>query len=109
MARFTFVPEEVLSKIKAMYNQGYSYETIRRETGVSINIIRNRLGKTPTPPSSGKKTGGRPHSRAIVIPIIRKVNKYDHLFEEPKCRGMMYEDYLRKNKISIYILKDDNL
>lgn len=83
-----------------MYAQGFSYSTISIETGISVNVIRNRLGRTKDNPAVGKRMYFTP----VIEKPVTKINKYDHLFEEPVSKGKMYEEYLKENNIKIHEL-----
>ncbi len=91
MPRFVYIPDEVAKKIFLLRTQGLSYERISIETGVTINIIRNRLGKMRVTPSS--KISDAP--LLIKKKPIQVRNKYDYLLDEKICHGKMYNEYKR--------------
>ncbi len=90
----------MLNKIQSMYQQGFPYSSINIETGVSVNVIRNRVGKTKDAPSTGRRMYFRP----VENKPINKPHKYDHLFEEPRAQGKMYEEYLKEKNIKVHEL-----
>lgn len=95
MGQYLILPDVLLKKIEDMFLQGYAYEQISLETGVTVNIIRNRLGRTKE-----KSTGQ--HSRGIHfvnVKITPVANKYDYKFEEKKCEGRMYNQYFKQKRV----------
>lgn len=73
-----------------MHEQGFPMTLICKETGLSMNIVRNRLGKTGAI-ASGKKRGFQSWKEKM-----KKQGKYDYKFEEKICQGKMYSDYIKK-------------
>lgn len=86
-----------------MEAQKCRYVDISRETGLSINIIRNRLGKTRNPIATNRPRGNK--SKILISssqdaqPILpqskSRPGKYNHILNEKRCQGKMYEEYLK--------------
>lgn len=96
MGKFVVIDDILLTKVVTMYDQGYSYHQISLETDLSVNVIRNRLGKTRDDLTLNRPRGGRPKGTQPPPLITYSPHRYDYLLDEPTNQGKMYADYFKK-------------